>query len=225
MAASAIYYHKQMNEQRLARERATLAEERHKFFSTSVLHVADAKVKHEIDHPWFDKSGRLDFNRLPGARASVNIMVDESVSSEENSTCTKKGEKEANTVERVNFPYTGIASVDSVREYTYAIVNHTVFTTSIIALIIINSILMGVNTYLPDIQDENYNSSDYSEMSNVTAEVIAAIDKIVLFIFTFELALNVTTYLHLSVKDPWLVFDAVTIFMSWSFSNFSIVRR
>ncbi len=227
MAVSARFYQRQRTEQRLARERATLAKEQYNFFSTSVLTDDNKfkKLKHEVDHPWFDETGKLDFNRIPGARASIKIMSDESVSSEENNTYTTKDEKGANTVERINFPYTGITSVDSVREYAYAIVNHTVFTTSIIALIIINSIMMGINTYLPDIQDENYNSSDYSEMSNVTAEVIAAIDKIVLFIFTFELGLNVITYLHLSVKDPWLVFDAVTIFMSWSFSNFSIIRR
>jgi len=219
MAIAARFYQRRRTKEKKARKNATLARERHNYFSKSVLTSIEGRSTDQIVvvNKWL-----AYFNELPGAYANV---PDESVSSEENSTCTKRGEKEANTVERVNFPYTGIASVDSVREYTYAIVNHTVFTTSIIALIIINSILMGVNTYLPDIQDENYNSSDYSEMSNVTAEVIAAIDSVVLFIFTFELALNVTTYLHLSVKDPWLVFDAVTIFMSWSFSNFSIVRR
>lgn len=215
MAVAASFYQRRRTKEKIAKKRASLARQRHNNFSKSVLTAIEGR---STDRILLDNNWLAFINELPGAYANV---PDESVSSEENNTYTK----EANTVERINFPYTGITSVDSVREYAYAIVNHTVFTTSIIALIIINSILMGVNTYLPDIQDENYNSSDYSEMSIITAEVIAAIDKIVLFIFTFELGLNVITYLHLSVKDPWLVFDAVTIFMSWSFSNFSIIRR
>lgn len=92
------------------------------------------------------------------------------------------------------------------------IVENIFFQNIILALIIVNSIMMGLGTY--DFVEKN-------EELNATFEEV---DRVLLIIFTVELILN---FLHKGYKlffDGWLVFDAITIIMSWSFTNLQVFR-
>ena len=119
-------------------------------------------------------------------------------------------------------PITGNFQIDEVRRYFLNIVSNDCFQTFVIGLIAINSILMGVNTYLPTLGTEDFDQAPKQEQS--MAEVIALIDQIFLIIFTIELFMNVLVYLHWSFKDGWLLFDATTILTSWLLSGFTIMR-
>ena len=119
-------------------------------------------------------------------------------------------------------PMTGSNYIDNLRMKMLNVVSDDRFQTFVIGLISINSIFMGVITYLPAIDSEEFDNAPKEEQE--LAESIAVIDYIFLILFTIELILNVLVYLHWSLKDGWLLFDATTILVSWLLSGFTIMR-
>mmetsp|Transcript_13821 Transcript_13821/g.21174 ORF Transcript_13821/g.21174 Transcript_13821/m.21174 type:complete len:390 (+) Transcript_13821:181-1350(+) len=110
-------------------------------------------------------------------------------------------------------------SVDGFRRRLKTVVESERFQTAVIALIALNSVFMGINTYLPDPDDTNAD-----KVGRDAAEAINRLDYIFLIIFTIELALNIFVYMHGFIKDGWLVFDFLTIVLSWAFSGMTIIR-
>lgn len=117
---------------------------------------------------------------------------------------------------------TGIEKFDEVRQQMYSVIVNDKFQTAVIGMIVINSILMGVNTYLPESGTEEYDNASDAEQRAVNA--IALIDFIFLILFTIELTFNLSVFLHMSFTDKWLLFDATTIISSWALSEFTIMR-
>ena len=119
-------------------------------------------------------------------------------------------------------PLTGIDQFDDFREKMYNVVTNDRFQTIVIGMILVNSILMGVNTYLPEEGTEEFDTASDREQRAV--EAIANIDFIFLILFTVELCMNIFVFLHTTLTDKWLLFDATTIIFSWAFSSFTIMR-
>lgn len=130
-------------------------------------------------------------------------------------------------------------ALDVYRTKLKVVVEDNRFQTFVVSLIALNSILMGVNTYLPNIEEENDpNVIDYPSVSPTSspagpaytdsqydaAKAVSTLDTVFLILFTIELGLNVFVYLHGLFKDGWLVFDFLTIALSWAFSSFTIIR-
>jgi len=72
----------------------------------------------------------------------------------------------------------------------------------------------------PDKEDSN----DISDSEQKALDVITAVDKLFLFLFTIELGMNLFVHLHYFVKDAWIVFDFFTIVTSYAFSGVTIMR-
>ena len=117
---------------------------------------------------------------------------------------------------------TGIEPVDNIRRKIYNVVVKDTFQSTIIAMILLNSILMGIATYLPEHDTEEYNDASKSIQNAV--DIIAIIDFAFLVVFTIELILNVTIFLDKVFKDKWLLFDAAIITVSWAFYSFVVMR-
>jgi len=115
-----------------------------------------------------------------------------------------------------------VGFIDDTREYLYEIVMDDLFQAFVILLIIINSILMGINTYLPVLNTDSFDDAETWEQD--LAEAISIIDYIFLLIFTMELGLNAIVFLHRFPCDNWRNFDFLTIVMSWTLSSFTIMR-
>lgn len=99
-----------------------------------------------------------------------------------------------------------------VSELCGKIVDNSIFQNIILALIIINSIMMGIATY------------DFVEKDEVLNATFEEVDQVLLIIFTVELSLNFVHKGYTLFFDGWLVFDAVTIITSWSFKNLQVIR-
>ena len=127
-----------------------------------------------------------------------------------------------NSSDFIQMPLTGIDQFDDFRKKMYNVVTNDRFQTIVIGMIIVNSILMGVNTYLPNLGTEEFDTASDREQRAV--EAIANIDFIFLILFTVELCMNIFVFLHTTLTDKWLLFDATTIIFSWAFSGFTIMR-
>jgi len=92
------------------------------------------------------------------------------------------------------------------------IVLNTYIQYSILAMIIVNAIMMGINTYDFVENDENLSAS------------FDLVDTIFLIIFTVELVLQIIYHGFALFKDNWLIFDFLTIVSSWSLSQFQVIR-
>lgn len=74
----------------------------------------------------------------------------------------------------------------------------------ILAMIVINSIMMGISTY--DVISEN----------DALKTAFETTDKVFLIIFTVELVLNLFHLGMKSINDRWFMFDLIIIVLSWS---------
>jgi Ion transport protein len=82
----------------------------------------------------------------------------------------------------------------------------------IITFIIVNAVLMGIETF------------DFVTDNVVTDRVFNSIDNAFLSVFTVELILQLI-YRGLSLfLDGWLLFDFVIVLTSWSMENLQIIR-
>lgn len=140
---------------------------------------------------------------------------------DESSIESRVGERFSDEEIFKNMPRT-YTRLDDYRKILYKKVNDDIIVTFVIVLIGINSILMGVNTYLPEKDSEEYVEADETERNAVDA--ISEIDFIFLILFTIELGINVLVYLHYTLMDGWLAFDLFTILTSWLFDGFTIMR-
>ena len=93
-----------------------------------------------------------------------------------------------------------------------AIVYSHIFQTAIISLIFINSAMIGIGTFDIIYEDES------------RSNIFEVIDLIFLVIFTIELILQFIVHGIRLFTDSWLVFDFLTILLSWAFSGVSIIR-
>lgn len=101
---------------------------------------------------------------------------------------------------------------NSLRLICGKIVNHSRVRTLIILLIIINAVMMGVATF--DFVDDNPKVSKAFEVT----------DLVFLVIFTVELAMQLVYHGYKLFLDGWLFFDFVIVILSWSLSQFQIIR-
>ena len=109
-------------------------------------------------------------------------------------------------------PNSILVFINGIRKICGLIVNFFLVQNLILLMIVVNSIMMGIATY--DFVDNNPKIDD----------AFAQVDYVFLIIFTVELCLN---FVHLTYKlflDGWLLFDFITIVLSWSFSNFQVIR-
>jgi len=141
--------------------------------------------------------------RDPQGLESVNVQNNDADPTKEtdSSKSTRPSAKE--------FAYLDIPAIDDFRLRLYFIVNNTIFQTFVIALIIVNSIFMGIGTF-----EVSENMRDFLEKS----------DEVFLYLFTAELCLQIMVHLHRMFYDPWLVFDFITVSLSLAFKGFTIVR-
>ena len=86
------------------------------------------------------------------------------------------------------------------------------FTRTIMALIIANAAIFGMETY-PSVMAE-YGGS------------LKAIDHAILWVFVIELAMRLVTYGSRFFRDPWSIFDTVVIAIAFMPANeaFSVLR-
>lgn len=83
----------------------------------------------------------------------------------------------------------------------------------LIFMIVTNSVLMGIATF--HFVDDDPFVKDHFEL----------VDNILLFFFTLELALNLFAYgLYDFFQDNWLVFDFVSVVLSWIFASITYMR-
>jgi len=102
--------------------------------------------------------------------------------------------------------------VKHTRRIARTLVENERFQLTIIALIAINSILMGVATF------------DFVSQNDSITKSFERVDSLILIIFTAELALNLYAYGSSFFYDSWLLFDLVSIVLSWVFATFTIIR-
>ena len=98
------------------------------------------------------------------------------------------------------------------RDLCGIIVNNSIFQYVILALIVVNAAMMGIGTY--DFVEDNESLSNSFDVA----------DNVFLIIFTVELCLN---FVHLGFnlfRDGWLVFDFITIVLSWSSDQLQVIR-
>lgn len=86
------------------------------------------------------------------------------------------------------------------------------FTRSIMALIIINAMILGMETY-PDIMKEH-------------GVMLKAIDHAILWVFVIEIGLRLLVYRWRFFRDPWCLFDAAVVAIAFMPANeaFSVLR-
>jgi len=167
------------------------------------------RISFEISTKLFAKKERK--NDGTNAQTKNNIVPDDPDIQPDSDPMKLKFDEEL----RVGF-------IDDTREYLYGIVMDDLFQAFVILLIIINSILMGINTYLPVIDTDSFDDAETWEQD--LAEAISIIDYIFLLIFTMELGLNALVFLHRFPCDGWRNFDFLTIVTSWTLSSFTIMR-
>ena len=102
--------------------------------------------------------------------------------------------------------------VKHTRRIARTLVENERFQLTIIVLIAINSILMGVATF------------DFVSQNDSITKSFERVDSLILIIFTAELALNLYAYGSSFFYDSWLLFDLVSIVLSWLFATFTIIR-
>jgi Ion transport protein len=100
-----------------------------------------------------------------------------------------------------------------IASFSGAIVENELFQRTIIALIVVNSILMGIGTY------------GFVTDHDAVNEIFETLDTTFLCIFTVELGMQ---FLHYGVvglfQDSWLTFDFWVIALSWAFSSLKVIR-
>jgi len=109
-------------------------------------------------------------------------------------------------------PNSILVFINGIRKICGLIVNFFLVQNLILLMIVVNSIMMGIATY------------DFVDNDPKIDDAFAKVDNVFLIIFTVELCLN---FVHLTYKlflDGWLLFDFITIVLSWSFSNFQVIR-
>ena len=89
----------------------------------------------------------------------------------------------------------------SVRERLRAIVEHAVVQRAIHALIVINAVTLGLETW--------------SVAMATAGDLIIAADRIMLTIFSIEIAARLAAYGPRFFRDPWSVFDFVVVGIAW----------
>jgi Ion transport protein len=106
----------------------------------------------------------------------------------------------------------GMDIVNQLRYRCGTIVNNENVQFSIVLLIAINAIMMGVGTF------------DFVTDNPQVYQAFETTDKVFLWIFTVELALQFIFHGWRLLLDAWLVFDLIVIVVSWSFSDVQIIR-
>lgn len=96
------------------------------------------------------------------------------------------------------------ATSESYRVKVGKLVNDDRVQAVIVVLIVINSLLMGIGTF------------DFVTENEEVAGAFELVDKIFLWIFTIELALQFIYYGYKLFTNGWLVFDFVVIGLSWA---------
>lgn len=92
------------------------------------------------------------------------------------------------------------------------IVNHPKAQLFIIVLIVVNAFMMGVGTF------------DFVTENPAVEAAFETTDLVFLYIFTFELGLQMVFRGYTLFMDGWLVFDLLIVVLSWSFAQLQIIR-
>ncbi len=92
-------------------------------------------------------------------------------------------------------------NINSLRHSAYRLTHHPVFQNSMIALIVINAILLGMETS-PNVMDQY-------------GEIIHGLDHAILGVFVIELLLMIFARGLNFFKDPWCIFDFIVIAISF----------
>ena len=91
-------------------------------------------------------------------------------------------------------------------------VNNEYVQFTMIAFIIINALMMGIATF------------DFIKDDDTNKEAFDVTDRVFLWIFTIELAMQFFYHGFQLLLDGWLVFDLIIISISWIFAEVQIVR-
>lgn len=105
-----------------------------------------------------------------------------------------------------------VQKLDDLRKACGAIVNDHHVQLGIIVLIVINAIMMGIATF--DFVSENPKVDTAFEKTDLAF----------LIIFTVELGMQLIFHGWKMFKDGWLVFDFIIVVLSWTFSQWQIIR-
>lgn len=123
-------------------------------------------------------------------------------------------EEEVTTVfANTNRSLTDPASLSCLATYRHKVgsfVNNKAVEGVILTMIMINAIMMGLNTY------------DFISQNQAVDDAFEVTDNIFLILFTIESGLHL---FHLGInffKDAWVFFDFILIVLSWSFSSGSV---
>ena len=105
-----------------------------------------------------------------------------------------------------------VRELNAARKMAGTIINNDRVQYFILALIVINSIMMGAATF-PAVKDNPDVSS-----------IFELIDQIFLWIFTIEAAMQLAYHGCNLFKDAWLVFDLLIVGMSWALEGVKVAR-
>lgn len=104
------------------------------------------------------------------------------------------------------------SAVGTVRRISGMVVKDPRFQGTVVALIIINSITMGIGTF------------DFVTENPRVDTAFDRIDKAFLIIFTVELGFQFVYHGVYFFKDGWLVFDFLVVFLSYMFASVQVIR-
>lgn len=102
--------------------------------------------------------------------------------------------------------------VNRVREICGKIVTNDTFQLAMVLLIVANAVVMGVGTF------------DFISENDRLRNLFELIDYVFLIIFTIELALSFGYWGYQAFYDGWLIFDFVTIMLSWVLDGVQVFR-
>ena len=161
----------------------------------------------------------------PFSETDPSIMLDRNSTMDDGMDYDRgEGDYDGETNDEMRgFYKTNIKAFDDMREKMYAVVENDRFQTLVVVMISINSIMMGVSTYLPTEDDED-DWATASKSAKDAVNAISIVDELFLILFTIELGANMIVHLQYSFTDKWLCFDMFTIITSWCFDGITIMR-
>lgn len=128
-----------------------------------------------------------------------------------NEEMTEHGDEEPEDTRTLQQKYCPLPKpVLAIQQFVGVIVTNQTFQIIMVVLIMVNALVLGIATY------------DFTNPK--IPEALDYMDKILLVIFTIELALQFIYCGYTLFLDPWLVFDALTIVTSWWLEEFQVFR-
>ena len=158
-------------------------------------------TKYNIDNGYDDNNNTSARGSLRGSKNNYGDMVDDDGS--------EQSDRHQSPPSRLR------CGLDMINQFRYrcgSLVNNENVQFFIVFLIAINAIMMGVGTF------------DFVTQNPQIDKAFEMVDKVFLWIFTVELAMQFIFHGWRLLLDGWLVFDLIVIAVSWIFSDVQIIR-